>query len=47
MNGDFDFDNDWPSDEELAYREHFGRHDEELSEPDELSAEYQDRLRNR
>jgi len=32
-------------DDEL-YWEHFGRYDEELSELDETSAEYQDRERN-
>jgi hypothetical protein len=30
-----------------AYWEHFGRYDEQSSEPDETSAEYQDRERNR
>ena len=41
-----DTENYWPTDEEIAYWEHFGRYDEESTEPGETSAGYQDRERN-
>jgi len=34
--------NEWPTDEQIGYWEHFGRYDEEPNEPDETSAQYQD-----
>ena len=45
---DDESENDWSSDEEIGYWEHFGRYDEEPSDwrIDETSAEYQDRERN-